>query len=138
MSPDSHLRRCYECGQPWPADADHSLRSMGWVRGLPRNITPSNIDGIFHDNSSGVDRFLVVEIKGEKEQWPPQRGQFLLLMALARQPHTQVIVLRDLPSGLLLYKVSRTSEAWRINPEVTNRDDVNERIRRWFGASQAS
>lgn len=100
------LRQCPECGSGWPNDPDHALRGCGWLYGLPRKVSPSNGDVRIHDGAHGRDRFLQLEIKSPREEWPPQKGQAILLVALARQPNWTVRILRGTTHALDVHRVT--------------------------------
>ena len=100
------LRQCPECGGGWPKSPDHALRGCGWLYGLPRKISPSNNEILIHDGKHGSDRFLQFEIKTMREEWPPQKGQFITLAALARQPNWTVRILRGSTRAVDVHRVT--------------------------------
>lgn len=101
------LRFCPECRQPWPVGAEHDLRSFRWLDGLPRSITPSNVDCAIHDGGSGRDRMLIFEAKGADELLPG--GQERLLRSLAARAGWGVFILRGSLYGLDIARVVPTA-----------------------------
>jgi hypothetical protein len=123
------LRRCPECGQAYPHDADHALRRLAWLHDLPRRISASNNDVLIHDGVHGKDRFLLFELKTPHEQWPPQDGQRILLMALSRLPGVTVRILRGSVEAIDLYRVSSTGID--PNPLRTSGEAINRAATAW-------
>jgi hypothetical protein len=98
------LQFCSECRRRWPKGAEFDLRGFGWLSDLPRHITPSNIDCVFHDGGQGRNRFLVIETKGPSE-WP-DKGQERLLRSLSAQPRTFVVMLRGVLETLDFHRIT--------------------------------
>ena len=103
--PAGTLRYCPVCQRDWTPAKERDLRSFRWAHPLPRHITVSNLDGVFHDGHTG--RFLCVETKMPHEP-ELQEGQRTLLVALAELPRWTVRILKgyDL-SRLDMFRVTR-------------------------------
>lgn len=129
------LVTCPKCGGPWPRDESHELRGFGWLTGLPRGITPSDIDCVFHDGADGRNRLLVMEAKGPHEEWPIQTGQAWLLRSLARLRGFDVRILRGTLRNLASYRV--TAAGIEPNGVKTDPDTVRQGVARWLSPSQA-
>jgi len=123
----SQLQKCPTCGQPWPDDDEHATRGFGWVDPLPRNITVSNIDGIIHDDATGIDRFLVLESKHLSE--PVKPGQLRLLRALSSIPNFAVRILRGTPDMMVKETVT---PAGIIGAETLTAASARAGIVRWI------
>jgi hypothetical protein len=100
----AELRACPECGGAWPKGPEFALRGCGWIHGLPRDSSPTNVDGLFHDGEGGRNRFLVVEFKQRDEPWSG-RGQLRSLAAMAGLPNFTVRVLRGSTRRLDVHRV---------------------------------
>ncbi len=134
MTRAAELRRCPSCGQRWPDDADYSLRALGFLHGLPRNIGPSNIDAVIHDgsNPNRGHRFLVYETKGPKEAL--ELGQERLLMALAAQPGFYVRILRGTRDSMVVQEVEPSG----VRPprgEPIDGEELNRRVAAFLGGA---
>jgi len=126
---DPQLGSCPKCGQRWPRTRDYQLRGFGWLSGLPRGITPSDIDAIFHDGAHVGDRFLILEAK-RPEEWPLQAGQLRLLRALAGLPHVNVCVLVGDLDAIERYWVTRDGLS---EPEMVTAEQVRRGVAQWLG-----
>jgi hypothetical protein len=100
------LRQCPECGGSWPQGPDHALRGCAWLHGLDRTVSPSNNELLIHDGAHGQDRFLQMELKAAREQWPMQTGQLWTLKALAGQARWTVLILRGDTRRLDVHRVT--------------------------------
>jgi hypothetical protein len=126
---DPQLHVCPRCGQSWPRTADYQLRGFGWLTGLPRGITPSDIDGIFHDGAHGRDRFLVLEAKRSGE-WPLQAGQLWLLRALSGLSGVKVCLLVGDMDAIERYWVTVDGLG---EPEMVTPEQVRRGVASWLG-----
>lgn len=101
----ARLTNCPECGHRWPPGPEHALRGAGWLQGLSRSISPTNGDLDIHDGLHG-NRFLRLEMKGDHEKWPLQKGQLWALQALAASEKWTVRILRGTTSLLHVHAVT--------------------------------
>lgn len=103
--PAGTLRYCPVCQRDWTPAKERDLRSFRWAHPLPRRITVSNLDGVFHDGHTG--RFLCVETKMPHEP-ELQEGQRTLLVALASLPDWTVRILRGYDLARLdMFRITR-------------------------------
>lgn len=125
MNPGT-LRSCPTCGRKWPDDADHQLRSLAWLGDLPRRVSASNPDVMFHDGTHGRDRFLMLEVKRIGEPW--QHGQEWFLRAMSRISGVTVRVLRGTLDRLT---VERVTPEGIDEGRASRPDDVRKSIVAW-------
>lgn len=120
-------RNCQTCGQVLPLDRARDIRDFWYFDGVPpRNITISNIDGVFHDGPT--DRLLVFETKRNRE--PLANGQRQLLASIARRPRVEIVVLRDERPYVI-------SEPLGSNVATTlTWDDIRQELHRWFAGAK--
>lgn len=123
MRRTNERRNCHTCGQHLPEDRPRDIRDFWFFDGVPpRNITISNIDGIYHDGPT--DRLLVFETKHEWEHLLD--GQRWLLEALARKPGIDVVLLKE-DKPYLVAELLGTKVAYRLTY-----DDTRVHLARWF------
>lgn len=132
MSQRGALRQCPECRQAWPhKSADHDLRGFGWLSGLPRNVSVSNVDCLIHDFSRG-DRFLMLEVK---MPWEPelQVGQSRLLRAAAALPGFTVRLLHAIHGEVRTLRYHRV-ERWAVDASgvIVPRSDFRDAVAYWL------
>jgi hypothetical protein len=125
------LQLCPSCGRKWPETASHELRSLAWLGELPRRVSASNPDVLFHDGMHGSDRFLLLEIKRDGEPW--QDGQEWFLRAMARVAGFTVRVLRGTLNHLTVERVTPTAvESGRR----TNPDEMRSAVIAWVDGNR--
>jgi hypothetical protein len=127
------LKKCPECGAPWPSDPDHALRGCGWLQGLSRAVSPTNSDIDIHDDTHGRDRFLRLEIKAPREPWPMQRGQDRLLRGLARQSNWTVLIIRGSGRAVDVYRMG--TDGTLAKPIRTHVEAVRRAVDAWLKGS---
>jgi len=123
------LRLCPECGGSWPKDPDHALRGCGWLKGLDRDISPSNNDVLIHDGAHGRNRFLQLEMKRRAETWPPRGGQLWTLKALAGQADWTVLILRGTTRSVDVHRVGTAGIRDAI---TTHAEAVRQAVNAWI------
>jgi len=125
------LRRCPDCGGPWPKTPDRRLQGTAWLHGLGRHISQSNFDVLIHDGARGRDRFLVLELKGLSDRdWPLSQGQAWMLKALAKQDGWTVAVLRGTTDHVLAHRVLPGGVS--ADPIHTHAEAIRRGIGRWL------
>lgn len=97
--------------------------------GLPRGITPMNLDAVAIHNGTDGDAVYLFEIKMPHEPWPMSLGQLRALRAMSRWSGSRVFVLRGTEHEFDVYQVLPfgLSKPFRVSGP-----DVHGWLERWL------
>lgn len=106
--------------------ACQELRDLSWLV-LPRNITPTDVDGLFVIHNRDDDSHLFLEFKRPEEAFAPAQKE--ALEALSRKPRQDVLLVTGTPANPVACRWCHGGAWYRETP--TNRLRLNRVIKKW-------